>query len=60
MSVLLKAAALITRRRWARWNDLTAKPQETQNQLLRDIINRNRETRFGRDHCFVTVGSLTD
>jgi hypothetical protein len=60
MSVLLKAAALITRRRWARWNDLTAKPQETQNQLLREIINRNRETRFGRDHCFVTVGSLTD
>src|SRR6266508_130990 len=60
MGVLLKATALITRRRWARWKDLTAKPQETQNQLLRDIINHNRETRFGRDHHFDQIRSLAD
>ena len=56
----MKAAALVRRRHWDRWEALTAKPQETQNQLLLDIINRNRLTRFGHDHRFDQIRSLGD
>jgi len=59
-SLLAKAAALVTRRHWARWDALTAKPRETQNQLLLDILHRNRGTRFGRDHRFDGIRSLND
>ena len=59
-SLLLKAAALVTRRHWARWHALTAQPQETQDQLLLDILTRNRSTRFGRDHRFDQIRSLGD
>ena len=60
MRLLVKAAAFVTRRQWARWHKLTAKPQETQDRLLLDIIERNRSTRFGRDHRLESVRSLSD
>jgi hypothetical protein len=60
MSLILKAAAFVTGRRWAGWKDLTARPRETQNRLLLDIIRRNRSTRFGSDHQFDAIGSLSD
>ena len=60
MGILLKAAAFLTRRQWTRWHDLTAKPQEIQNHLLFDLIKRNRATRFGRDHHFEAIHSLSD
>ncbi|MGH7851916.1 MAG: GH3 auxin-responsive promoter family protein [Candidatus Binatia bacterium] len=58
MGVLLKAAAFLTRRQWTRWESLTTDPEEIQNQLLLDIVRRNRATRFGRDHRFETIHSL--
>jgi len=60
MAVLLKAAAFLARRQWARWQELTAKPREIQHQLLLDIIKRNRDTRFGLDHRFDAIHSLDD
>ncbi|HEX7228041.1 MAG TPA: GH3 auxin-responsive promoter family protein, partial [Candidatus Binatia bacterium] len=60
MRLLVKAAAFVTRRQWTRWRKLTSKPQETQDRLLLDIIERNRSTRFGRDHRFQSVRSLSD
>ena len=60
MDLLIKAAAFVTRRQWTRWDKLTGKPQEIQDQLLRNIIERNRATRFGRDHGFGTIRSLAD
>ena len=60
MRLLVKAAAFVTRRQWARWHKLTSKPQETQDRLLLDILVRNRSTRFGRDHRFKSIGSLSD
>ena len=60
MRLLVKAAAFVTRRQWTRWHKLTSKPQETQDRLLLDILGRNRSTRFGRDHRFESIGSLTD
>ena len=60
MDVLLKAAAFLTRRQWTRWESLTANPAEIQNQLLVDIVRGNRGTRFGRDHHFDTIHSLSE
>src|SRR3990170_149800 len=60
MRLLVKAAAFVTRRQWTRWHKLTSKPQETQDRLLLDILERNRATRFGRDHHFKAIGSLSD
>ena len=60
MRLLVKAAAFVTRRQWTRWHKLTSKPQETQDRLLLDLIGRNRSTRFGRDHRFESVRSLSD
>jgi hypothetical protein len=60
MALLLKAAAFLTRRQWARWESLTANPEEIQDQLLLDIASRNRGTRFGRDHHFDTIRSLSE
>lgn len=60
MDVLLKAAAYLTGRQWARWQSLTSRPQEVQNRLLLDIVKRNRATRFGRDHRFDKIHSLSD
>lgn len=59
MSILLKAAAFLTRRQWARWRQLTTKPQKIQNKLLFNIISRNRATQFGRDHRFQTIRSIS-
>ena len=60
MALLLKAAAFLTERQWARWQSLTAKPEEVQNKLLLKMISRNRATSFGRDHHFDAVGSLLE
>jgi hypothetical protein len=60
MRLLVKAAAFVTRRQWSRWHKLTSKPQKTQNELLLDIIERNHATRFGRDHRFKSIRSLSD
>jgi hypothetical protein len=60
MGLLLKAAAFVTGRRWARWQDLTTRPQEVQNRLLLDTIRRNRSSYFGCDHRFDTIRSLSD
>jgi hypothetical protein len=60
MAFLLKAAAFLTARQWARWQSLTAKPEEVQNKLLRKMISRNRATSFGRDHHFDAIASLRE
>jgi len=60
MGLILRAAAFMTGRRWAAWNALTSQPQEVQNRLLLQIIERNRSTRFGRDHRFDIIRSLSD
>lgn len=60
MSIILKAAAYVAARQWQRWIELAHRPRETQQQLLLDIVRRNRSTRFGRDHGFNLIGSLDD
>ena len=60
MSLIVKAAAFVTARQWNRWVELTKKPRETQEQLLLDIVKRNRASRFGRDHRFDVIRNLDD
>jgi GH3 auxin-responsive promoter len=60
MSLIVKAAAFVTGRQWSRWHERTFKPQESQNQLLLDIVRRNRATGFGRDFHFETIRGLED
>ena len=60
MDLLFKAAAFLTGRQWARWQDLTLTPQEVQHDRLLRIIARNRPTKFGREHRFDRIHSLAD
>lgn len=60
MSLVHKAAAFVAARQWNRWIALIKTPRETQNRLLRDLVYRNRNTRFGRDHGFSSVRSTRD
>jgi hypothetical protein len=60
MSLIVEAAALVTGRLWTRYENHCADPAKTQNQLLLDIIQRNRATAFGKDHGFAAIGNLAD
>jgi GH3 auxin-responsive promoter len=60
MSFILKAANFVTVRQWRRWVELTKNPGAIQRQRLREIIGRNRATRFGRDHRFDEIRTLDE
>jgi hypothetical protein len=60
MSLLLNAAAFLTGRQWARWQELTAKPEEIQHKRLLKMIARNRATSFGRNHHFGEIRTLNE
>ncbi len=41
--------------RWTHWRPFVndaSHPRETQHRVLLDIVRRNRNTRFGREHGF--------
>ena len=49
--------------RWTHWRpfvDAARHPADTQTRLLRRLLHRNRETRFGREHGFAGLGSYRD
>ena len=60
MSLIVKAAAYVTGRRWTSWEKLCADPATVQNRLLMAIIQRNRSTAVGKDHGFAAIGCLED
>jgi GH3 auxin-responsive promoter len=60
MSFVVKVAAFVTRRQWARWEERTREPQAIQERLLLDLVRHQRATAFGRDHCFDAVHSIAD
>lgn len=48
---------------WTHWRPFVhaaKSPQQTQNRLLLRILEKNRETQFGRDHGFDRIGSYDD
>lgn len=60
MNLIHKAAAFVAGQQWRRWDELTKRPREIQEQLLLDIVKRNRSTLFGRDHHFDAIPNLND
>ena len=49
--------------RWTHWRPFvqaTKQPVEVQTSLLRRLLHRNRDTRFGREHGFSTIKSYAD
>jgi len=60
MSLIVKAAAFVTARQWRRWVELTKNSRAVQQQRLLEIVGRNRATRFGRDHRFDQIRTLSD
>ncbi len=49
--------------RWTHWRPFvqaTKQPVEVQTSLLRRLLLRNRDTRFGREHGFSTIKSYAD
>ena len=60
MSLILKSRGICRQPAWHRWDDLTRKPLEIQEQLLLDIVQRNRATCFGRDHRFDAIRNFDD
>ncbi len=49
--------------RWTHWRSFVnaAKhPEAAQARFLLRLLRRNRDTRFGREHAFATIGSYTD
>src|SRR6266550_1203025 len=60
MGIIVKAAAFVAGRQWTRWEELTNRPQDTQDRLLLHIITRNRSTCFGGDHRFDAIHTLRD
>lgn len=60
MSLIVKAAALVTGRLWSGWAKLCADAEKTQRQVLAKILQKNQATAFGKDHGFAAMRSVDD
>lgn len=60
MSLLGRTLQLATRRSWRALEAATQDPRRIQEQLLSTLIQKNRSTRFGRDHRFAEIRSVDD
>lgn len=60
MNLAQRAALFFSGLQWKRWESLTRDPAATQKQLLLQIIRRNQNTAFGRDHGFNSIRSVAD
>ena len=53
-------AAGASRWLWRRWDRLTAAPRRTQESYLLELVGRNRDTAFGKDHGFNAIRSIAE
>jgi hypothetical protein len=60
MTLARRAALLLSGLQWNRWERQTRDPVAAQNQLLREIIQRNQDTAFGKNHGFTSIKSVAD
>jgi GH3 auxin-responsive promoter len=58
--VIGKIVAYPVRRQFAAFETATHHPREVQDALLRRILDRHRDTGFGRDHHFADVRTVAD
>lgn len=56
----LQQALSASRQAWQRWQAQTAKPRETQEALLRELVRKNQDTAFGREHAFASIKTTND
>src|SRR5688572_9067641 len=60
MTLAQRAALLLSGLQWNRWERQTRDPAAAQKQLLREIVQRNQSTAFGRDQGFSSIKSVKD
>jgi hypothetical protein len=60
LRMVAKIVARPVRRRVAAFHVATENPQDTQAELLRQILARQANTAFGRDHGFRTISTIDD
>ena len=60
MTLFRRAALLLSGLQWNRWERQTRDPTAAQKQLLREIVQRNQSTAFGKDHGFSSIKSIKD
>jgi hypothetical protein len=58
--VVARAIAVPVRRRIAQFEAATADPKAVQEALLRDILDEQKETAFGRDYRFATLKTVEE
>ena len=51
---------LVAKRAGNRFHKATLEPSAVQNRLLGEIMNRNQNTEYGKQHGFTSVKSLED
>jgi GH3 auxin-responsive promoter len=60
MTLARRAALLLSGLQWNHWERQTRDPAAAQKRLLREIVQRNQDTAFGRDHGFASITSVED
>src|SRR5688572_4160673 len=60
MTLVRRAALLLSGLQWNRWERHTRDPAAAQKRLMREIVQRNQFTAFGRDHGFSSIKSVKD
>ena len=60
MTLVRRAALLLSGLQWNRWERHTRDPAAAQKRLMREIVQRNQSTAFGRDHGFSSIKSVKD
>ncbi len=54
------AAVVFSRQLWNRWDRLTQNPSEVQEAFLLQLIRRQKNTAFGKDHGFASIRTSGD
>jgi hypothetical protein len=60
MTLAQRAALLLCGLQWNRWERQTRDPAAAQKRLLREIVQRNQNTAFGKNHGFTSIKSVAD
>jgi len=55
-----RAALFLSGLQWNRWERQTRDPAIAQKRLLREIVQRNQDTAFGKNHGFTSIKSVDD
>jgi GH3 auxin-responsive promoter len=60
MQLSLRAALLVNRFHWKRWEQNTYDPRGAQTRLLLKLVRQNQDTLFGRQHGFRFIRTIDD